>query len=382
MRIEIPPINAWRRRLIARVLTGALFAQLPSIAILAWSLRAGGGWRWGLSLAVHLPLLSIFLRRLVFYGDARRTPWWIAWLIECGYTGLVTGSLVAWGPVVIAASIALATGHDPMPIAARVLCVGFALGLWGSTLGRAIPFVSRRTIPVVGLDPAFEGLRVVHISDVHCGPYVSRWMIRLWARRASQLGGELIALTGDYINSGEGYLDDVRRFVAALEAPSGVVACLGNHDYYGTTHGVVEALRDGGARLLRNEGFALTRGDAALWIAGIDDRWTQRDDLRKALEGRPDRAPTLLLAHDPASFPEASEAGVALTLSGHTHGGQLGLSGPLERINFARFSTRYSAGIFRHARSTLFVSRGIGTTAMPVRIGMWPELALLTLVRA
>jgi predicted MPP superfamily phosphohydrolase len=130
-----------------------------------------------------------------------------------------------------------------------------------------------------------------------------------------------------------------------------------------------------GARLLRNEGLAITRDGATLWVAGVDDRWTKRDDLAAALRDRPHGAPVLLLAHDPASFPEAVAAGVALTLSGHTHGGQIGVrNANLARVAFAR-----SAGLFREGDSALYINRGIGTTGPPVRVGMWPEISLITL---
>jgi hypothetical protein len=242
-------------------------------------------------------------------------------------------------------------------------------------VGRARAVVERREITLPGLPAALDGLRVAQLSDVHCGPYVPRWMYRAWASRASSLGADVIALTGDLITSGEGYLDDVRDLVSRLAAPHGVVACMGNHDYFGTESGVVDALRAGGARLLRNEGHALTRDGAALWVAGVDDRWTKRDDLAAALRDRPRGAPVLLLAHDPGSFPEAVAAGVALTLSGHTHGGQIGV----RNANLARLAFARAAGLFREGDSALYVNRGIGTTGPPVRVGMWPEIALLTL---
>jgi len=367
-----PLLNAWRVRFIARVLAATLLVQLPSMVLLArWP------WRLGLlgSIALHLGLSLIFVRRLVLHRDDARTPWWLPWLVETPYTAFATGAFLAAGPSALALLYGLAAGVDVTAVVAAAHVAGWCLGLWGSTVGRARAVVVRREIILPGMPAALDGLRVAQLSDVHCGPYVPRWMYRAWAARASSLGADVIALTGDLITSGEGYLDDVRDLVSRLDAPHGVVACMGNHDYFGTESGVSRAVLAGGARLLRNEGLAITRDGATLWVAGVDDRWTKRDDLAAALRDRPHGAPVLLLAHDPASFPEAVAAGVALTLSGHTHGGQIGVrNANLARVAFAR-----SAGLFREGDSALYINRGIGTTGPPVRVGMWPEISLITL---
>ena len=383
-RLSRPPLNAWRRRFIARVLSLTLLMQWGSMATVAWGLRGAlGPVAAGLAaFALHALLSLIFVRRLLYWSDDERAPAWRTWLVETPYTAFATGPFLMCVPSLGVAVVATVLGFAAIPVIAAMHVVGWALGLWGSTFGRLRAVVQRRDVHVVGLPPEFDGLRVAQLSDVHCGPYLPRGVYRRWAAQASGLGADVIALTGDLITAGEGYLDDVRDLVAHLRAPQGVVACMGNHDYFGTEEGVARAVREGGARLLRNEGFALTRGGAALWVAGIDDRWTRRDDVDAALRGRPDGAPVLLLAHDPASFPEAAAKGVALTLSGHTHGGQIGLPGPFERANLARAITRFSAGLFREGDAALYVNRGIGTTGPPVRVGMWPEIALLTLRRA
>lgn len=376
-----PPVNAWRRRFIARVVGATLLVQSGSLATFAWWMRPALGAAGAAlaSLALHALLSLIFVHRLVYWRDDVRAPWWRTWLIETPYTAFGSGAFLACAPSALIALGAWAMDVPAMPTIAALHVAGWALGAWGSTAGRAFAVVTRREVRVRGLPRALDGLRVAQLSDVHCGPYVPRWMYRRWAARASGLGADVIALTGDLITAGEGYLDDVRDFVAHLRAPHGVVACMGNHDYFGTVSGVADAVTAGGARLLRNESFALARDGAALWIAGIDDRWTKRDDLDAALRGVPEGAAVMLLAHDPASFPEAARRGVSLVLSGHTHGGQFGLPGWFERVNLARVITRFTAGLFYVDESALYVNRGIGTTGPPVRVGMWPEVSLLTL---
>jgi hypothetical protein len=130
--------------------------------------------------------------------------------------------------------------------------------------------------------------------------------------------------------------------------------------------------------VLRNRGVVVERDGAQLYVAGVDDTWTKRNDVGRALADRPAGAPTVLLAHDPNLFPEAIERDVELTLSGHTHGGQLAFPG-VRRLSLARFITEFTAGLYRRGRSWLYVNRGAGTTGPPVRLGAPAELAVLTL---
>jgi predicted MPP superfamily phosphohydrolase len=140
----------------------------------------------------------------------------------------------------------------------------------------------------------------------------------------------------------------------------------------------VRALSDAGLTVLRNRGVVVERQGARLYVAGVDDTWTDRDDVARALADRPAGAPTVLLAHDPNLFPEAIARDVELTLSGHTHGGQLQFPG-VRRWSLARFITEFTAGLYRRGRSWLYVNRGAGTTGPPVRLGAPAELAVLTL---
>ncbi|WP_224249864.1 metallophosphoesterase [Hyalangium gracile] len=113
----------------------------------------------------------------------------------------------------------------------------------------------------------------------------------------------------------------------------------------------------------------------------MDDTWTSRHDLGRALRDRPEGVPTVLLAHDPNLFPEAQARDVELTLSGHTHGGQLAVPG-VRRLSLARFVSRWTAGLYRQGRSWLYVNRSVGTTGPPARLGAPPELKVITLRRA
>jgi hypothetical protein len=157
---------------------------------------------------------------------------------------------------------------------------------------------------------------------------------------------------------------------------------MGNHDYFTEGESMATALSDNGLAVLRNRGVAIERGGERLYLAGVDDTWTGRDDLDETLAGRPAGVPTVLLAHDPALFPDAAARGVELTLSGHTHGGQIGVPFFARRWNLARVMTRFASGFYREGGSTLYVNHGLGTTGLPIRWLVAPEIAVLTLRRA
>jgi predicted MPP superfamily phosphohydrolase len=157
---------------------------------------------------------------------------------------------------------------------------------------------------------------------------------------------------------------------------------MGNHDYFTDGEEMVRALERAGLDVLRNRGVEIRRGEEVLYLAGVDDTWTHRNDVTQALAERPTGTPAVLLAHDPALFPEAAAHQVDLTLSGHTHGGQIGVPFLTKRFNLARLMTQFTTGIYRDGPSILYVNRGLGATGLPVRVAVPPEIAVITLRRA
>ncbi|HXU64227.1 MAG TPA: metallophosphoesterase [Polyangia bacterium] len=255
-----------------------------------------------------------------------------------------------------------------------------ALGTFAALSGR--PRVYRQEIAIAGLPAAFDGYRIAQISDLHCGPFASGARIDRWVGRVNGLGVDLVAVTGDLIASGSAFVPVVAASLGKLRARDGVFACMGNHDYFTDGEAMVTALERAGLQVLRNRGVSIQRDDGSLYVAGVDDTWTRRNDVPRAMAGRPAGAPSVLLAHDPALFPEAAAHGVDLTLSGHTHGGQLGVPFLAKRFNLARLMTEFTTGLYRRGPSTLYVNRGLGATALPVRLSVPPEIAVITLRRA
>ena len=125
--------------------------------------------------------------------------------------------------------------------------------------------------------------------------------------------------------------------------------------------------------------MVIEHNGASIWLTAIDDTWTRRDDVARAMKDRPAGSTTVMLAHDPEAFDEAAEAGVHVVLSGHTHGGQVAVPFLARAANLASFTHRYILGFYRKGRALLYVHPGLGTTGPPMRLGAAPEVTLLVL---
>lgn len=277
-------------------------------------------------------------------------------------------------PLLIVAAVSPLTAH-------HALIAAFACALIGAFRAvRSRPRVVKKRFVLPHLSQAFEGLTIVQLSDIHCGPFTPAKLVRRWVEKTNSLSPDLIVITGDLITTGSQFIDDMAAALGGLKAPLGVFACLGNHDYFGTGGQVGPALQRQGIEVLDNRGVTLQRPGGNLYIAGVDDNWSHRDDLQRALQSRPADVATVLLAHDPNLFGQAVAAKVDLTLSGHTHGGQFAVPWMVRKFNLARLTTPFSSGLYRQGESLLYVSHGLGTSGPPIRLGARAELAHITLV--
>ncbi len=252
--------------------------------------------------------------------------------------------------------------------------VALSLSLWGV-------FVRRRWVDIVipGLPPEFEGYRVAQLSDLHIGGFTPAKWGESWARMSNAASPDLVVVTGDLVSSGVDFHGDIAHVIGKLRAEDGVYVSMGNHDYFGDGEPLITMLRAKGAVVLRNEGTTVTRGKATMFVAGVDDTWTRRANLARALERRAPGVLTLLLSHDPALFPAAAKEGISLVLSGHTHGGQVALPFFPKFLSLGKLAHRFHLGLYRDGDSTLYVHPGLGTTGPPIRVGVAPEIAILTL---
>ncbi len=248
------------------------------------------------------------------------------------------------------------------------------VGSYGYLYERQDLQVTRATVPVSGLPPELIGLRIGLITDVHrsawvSGDQVNRAVTALMAERP-----DFVVLGGDYVTRGNRqYVGPAADSLRPLSAPHGVFGILGNHD---DDHNMPAALARNGVQMLKDARTRLLINGAPLELLGIR-YWTKRGadiaSLARGVEGT-----TVLLAHDPRRLTEAAALKIPLVLSGHTHGGQvvLPIAGAIAAQKFP-----IVAGIGRQQDTTMFVSRGVGTVYVPIRINCPPEVALLTLER-
>jgi predicted MPP superfamily phosphohydrolase len=227
-------------------------------------------------------------------------------------------------------------------------------------------------------------LRIAVLTDLHVGSFRNGLgrLDEVVARTNAQ-HPDLVVILGDLV------VHDVLlgRFVppeatatrlAGLRAPLGVMAVLGNHDWWYDGVRVRAVLEKAGIRVLENDAVPAGDGPRRLWIAGVGDLWTRPVDIPKALAGVPPEDPVLLLTHNPDVFPSVPER-IVLTLAGHTHGGQVALPIVGRPVVPSRYGQRYAYGLVVEGGRALFVSPGIGTSILPVRFRVPPEISVVTL---
>lgn len=262
-----------------------------------------------------------------------------------------------------------------------VACVGYVGSRW--------LVVKKLVAEHPDLPAELDGLRIVQISDLHVGPHTSKRFLARVVQAVDAAHPDLIAITGDQVDD---HAPDVQHFAAAfatLHAPLGVYAIAGNHDVYAGWRDVRAGLEAMGVTVLVNDALELQRGAGRFWLAGTGDPaghgWERggaaaaAPDIVRTLAQVPPNAFTVALAHNPALWPALAKRGVALTLSGHTHYGQLSIP----RLNWSLASPflPLAMGHHRAGRSLLYINPGTNYWGLPLRIGALPEVTVVTLRR-
>jgi len=254
--------------------------------------------------------------------------------------------------------------------------------------------VRRATVKLKGLPEAAQGLRVVQISDLHAGAITPLPLLRRWVELANSLSPDLVVLTGDFVSRPDSYFTRTGWFglvkpvdhyapglaseLAHLRASLGVYAVPGNHDAAEQSFQyLADVLRaEAGIHALVNQSVKLANG---LWLAGFDDLRGGDPDVRTALREVPREAAQLLLSHNPRLAWLVADRN-ALVLSGHTHGGQVRLPGNIfNKAPVDMVGSDWIRGFFQLERALLYVSPGVGSICVPLRLRMVPEVALFTL---
>ena len=243
---------------------------------------------------------------------------------------------------------------------------------YGALVQRTDFRVREIDVALPGLPGGLDGLRVLHLSDIHLSAFLSETELARAIDAAIEFRPNLAVVTGDLITASGDPLDACIRQLARIQADAGVFGCLGNHERYAKAEDyTARAAAAAGIPFLRGRARQLRFGGSILNLAGVD--YQQVGDRPAYLRGAArlivPGACNILLSHNPDVFPTAAGQGWNLMLAGHTHGGQVNVEIFDRSINPARFFTPYVYGLFRSGASAAYVTRGIGTLGIPARIG-------------
>lgn len=244
--------------------------------------------------------------------------------------------------------------------------------------------ITHRTITIPGLPEEFKGFTIGMMSDIHSSIFMNKEDMSAYVKEMNGLNTDMIVVTGDFVNSKTEEVYPFTEAFSELKAAHGVYGCLGNHDFFTKdVELVAKKVDECGVKLLRNDAVKIQKGSSFFNLLGVDDigRNMQPDDyFQKALAFAKNDQPKILLCHKPYYFQQAKDLGIALTLSGHTHGGQI-VFGTVERtpISLAALASKYVSGHYMLGDSNLYVNNGIGYTGIPVRVNCPAELTVLTL---
>lgn len=272
-------------------------------------------------------------------------------------------------------------------VTGSAIIVGSGSAAYGGLFGRQDYVIEEVPVRIPGLTKRLDGYTLLQISDIHFGLFAGETEIRVAEELVRRARPDRIVLTGDLLDSHPRYASVLGQFIRRISPLTrhGVVVIPGNHDWYAGVDIVMDAAREAGARVLRNDGFVIGDEKAGLALLGVEDVWAKRTDPRMgpdldlAISKVPADLPRVLLCHNPVFFPQAAGK-VALQLSGHTHGGQVNM-GPI-RPGELVLPYGYVEGRYEREGSHLYVNRGFGTAGPPARIGAPPELTRVVLVAA
>lgn len=286
-------------------------------------------------------------------------------------------------------------------IALGLAAIPFSALLYGMFKGKYNYKVLKYELTFDDLPEAFDGFTLAQISDIHSGSFDDPQKVAYGVDLVNQQKADVILFTGDIVNNTTQELYPYQSIFSKLSAPYGVYSVLGNHDYGDYAYWETAAAKtknlddlkqlqkDMGFRLLLNESCFLEKDNQKIVLVGVENwgkgRFKKAGDLAKAVADVPSEAFKILMSHDPSHW----DAQVLphpfpfhLTLSGHTHGMQFGIDIPgVIKWSPAKWRYKQWAGIYQKGQQYLNVNRGFGYLAYPGRVGMWPEISLITLKR-
>jgi predicted MPP superfamily phosphohydrolase len=400
------------------------FVVIPGLQFLLWrhtrtwippSAKAARNIHTGIFLLFNLAFLAVVSSRYFSHGleswlfrDIAK-PFYV-WIIATGFLsllvfavfcvqvilrGLNKASDLVPGAKTLKRSVAASPAVQKFDASRRVFLRRGMYGITASAFGAtgfgvfvapATPTITRESMIISHLPPAFEGTTIGVVSDIHSSPAMTRDDMDGYVQELMRLSPDLIVVPGDFVNSATDEVYPFAESFGALQAPLGVYGVMGNHDFYASRPDIVaREVNRCGVNLLRNDGVTLRRGSDSIALLGIDD--TGRPDrasgaMLSARKGSSLPDTTILLCHRPYFLEQASREGIDLMISGHTHGGQIVFArvGDIS-ITPAQLFSPYVWGKYEWGDTKMYVTRGIGTVGLPVRMNCSPELVILTLTR-
>lgn len=257
-------------------------------------------------------------------------------------------------------------------------------GVWGFYLEPSYLVFNKVNIFIKYWHKEHNNFKVAILTDLHVGcPYINLDKLALLVEKTNKSNPDLIVILGDLVITkviGGRFIEpeQIAQVLKRLKASQGVVAILGNHDWWYDGNRVRTVLEQVGIIVLENDVVKLSKDEKTFWVAGLADLSTRKPDITSTLAKITDNNPVLMLTHNPDIFPKIPEQ-VSLTLAGHTHGGQVKLPFLGRPRVPSKFGQRYAKGHIVENKKHLYVSSGVGTTLLPVRFFVPPEIVLLTL---
>ncbi len=396
-----------------------VFYALKGTFRTGWGMKAS---RIAYFVALGTSVASILTMLVAFSGGISRSNFWLNFLMGVGFIFIVTKIIMAafflvddiarllqWG---VTKGVAL-TKSDPDPVMMPsrrkfvgqlgiiVAAIPFAGAVYGILKGKYDFTIHQETLRFSDLPEAFDGLKIVQISDIHSGSFDSMSGVQAGLDLIMEQKPDIILFTGDLVNNLATEAEPYIEMFAKLSAPLGKYSVLGNHDYghyyRWDTKEEMEAnqiaVRTQNARMgfkmLHNEHLRIEKDGQNIVLAGVENwglpPFPQYGDLEKTFAGVPDGDFTVLMSHDPTHWDakvKAHRKHVHLQLSGHTHGAQFGIEIPGIRFSLAQVRYKQWGGLYSEGHQHLYVNRGFGFLGFPGRVGIWPEVTVIELKRA
>lgn len=388
-----------------------LFLLVLSLQVLHWRcLRSALPRRWSRGIVAGLVLIHVPLAIHVALRLTGAMPEGTTWLralsrVALAFQVLTLADLLAWGVSSLLwlfhrhlPKEAPAPGEEPeepgrrqflrtsVSLSVGVMAVGLVAG---AREAYEDPDVVRLDLPFPDLPPGLDGLRLCQLSDMHVGPLLGEAHVRTWRAIVESERPELLLLTGDFVDSLPREVAPFAEVFRDVRPPMGTFAILGNHDYFSDPRPIWDALSGAGIPCLENRHAILERKGARLALLGLQDPMARNGRFRGvhmgpgpspalAMHGVDPAAFRICLSHRPSDWKLARHTGARLTLSGHTHGGQIN---PIPGVSSALILGPYARGLYRKGHHALYVNSGVGVVGVPMRIGAPPEITILTLRR-